>query len=213
MVKADLHIHTIHSGDSRIQPEQLVECCTRCGIDCVAVTDHNTIAGALEVRKIAPFKVIVSEEIHTDDGEVIGYFIEEEIPKRLPVKETVARIKGQGGLVAVPHPFDRLRGSAIRRRALEEILPEIDIIEVLNARSFMKRYNTMAERFAQRHGLLASAGSDAHTPGEIGRAYVEMPDFDGRDSFLMALAQGKIMGQVSPRLVHLKSTWARLKGL
>jgi predicted metal-dependent phosphoesterase TrpH len=211
LIRADLHLHTIYSGDSRSQLEQVIARCSDVGINCIAVTDHNTIAGAVEIRKIAPFKVIVGEEIHTSNGEVIGYFLTQEIPGRLSVAETVRRIREQGGLVAVPHPFDRLRGSAIQRPALEAILPDIDIIEVLNARSILKRYNAMAERFARKHGLVASAGSDAHTLGEIGRAYVEMPDFDGRDSFLKALAQGKIMGQVSPRIVHLKSTLAKIR--
>jgi predicted metal-dependent phosphoesterase TrpH len=211
LIKADLHLHTIYSGDSRSRLEQIIARCNEVGINCIAVTDHNTIAGAVEMRKIAPFKVIVGEEIHTANGEVIGYFLTQEIPKGLSPAETVRRIREQGGLVAVPHPFDRLRGSAIQRPALEAILPDIDIIEVLNARSILRRYNTMAKRFAQKHGLVASAGSDAHTPGEIGRAYVEMPDFDGRDGFLKALRQGKIMGQVSPRIVHFKSTLAKIR--
>jgi predicted metal-dependent phosphoesterase TrpH len=211
LIKADLHLHTIYSGDSRSQLEQIIARCNEVGINCIAVTDHNTIAGAVEMRKTAPFKVIVGEEIHTSNGEVIGYFLTQEIPGRLPVAETMRRIKEQGGVVAVPHPFDRLRGSAIQRSALEAILPDVDIIEVLNARSILQRYNTMAEQLAQKHGLAASAGSDAHTLGEIGAAYVEMPDFDGRDDFLQALAQGKIMGQVSPRIVHLKSTLAKIR--
>jgi predicted metal-dependent phosphoesterase TrpH len=211
LIQADLHLHTIYSGDSRSQVEQIIARCNKVGINCIAVTDHNTIAGAMEMRKIAPFKVIVGEEIHTASGEVIGYFMTQEIPGRLPVAETVRRIKEQGGLVAVPHPFDRLRGSAIQRSALEGILPDVDIIEILNARSILQRYNTMAEQLARKHGLAASAGSDAHTLGEIGAAYVEMPDFNGKDDFLQALRQGKIMGQVSPRIVHLKSTLAKIR--
>ena len=211
MIKADLHLHTIYSGDSRSRLEQIIARCNEVGINCIAVTDHNTIAGAVEMRKTAPFKVIVGEEIHTANGEVIGYFMTQEIPGRLPVAETVRRIKEQGGLVAVPHPFDRLRGSAIQRSALEAILPDVDIIEVLNARSVLRRYNTMAGQLAQKHGLASSAGSDAHTLGEIGAAYVEMSDFNGKDDFLQALRQGKIMGQVSPRIVHLKSTLAKIR--
>ena len=211
MIKADLHLHTIYSGDSRSRLEQIIARCNEVGINCIAVTDHNTIAGAVEMRKTAPFKVIVGEEIHTSNGEVIGYFLTQEIPKGLTATETVRRIKEQGGVVAVPHPFDRLRGSAIQRSALEAILPDVDIIEVLNARSILRRYNTMAGQLAQKHGLAASAGSDAHTLGEIGAAYVEMPDFNGRDDFLQALRQGKIMGQVSPRIVHLKSTLAKIR--
>ena len=111
----------------------------------------------------------------------------------------------------MPHPFDTMRGSAIDRRALDEILSEVDIIETFNARSINRRYNTMARRFAAQHNLPASAGSDAHTPDEIGKTYVEMPDFNGKDDFLRALAQGKIVGQSSSPLVHLSSTWAKIR--
>ena len=117
-MKADLHIHSMHSPDSKTTAEQIVAQCQKAGIDCVAITDHNTIAGSLELKRIAPFKVIVSSEIHTGEGEVIGYFLEKEIPKRLSAKETVRLIKEQGGLVCVPHPFDDLRGSAIERNVL-----------------------------------------------------------------------------------------------
>jgi predicted metal-dependent phosphoesterase TrpH len=123
----------------------------------------------------------------------------------------VKLIKQQGGLVCVPHPFDVLRGSAIERHALDEILPEVDIIEIFNARSIRRRHNDMARQFAAQHKLLASAGSDAHTPDEIGTTYVEMPDFDGKESFRDALAQGKIVGRSSSPLVHISSTWAKIR--
>ncbi|RPJ56587.1 MAG: PHP domain-containing protein [Dehalococcoidia bacterium] len=210
-MKCDLHVHTMRSPDSKTTPEQIISRCKKTGIYCIAVTDHNTIAGAVELKRIAPFKVIVSSEIHTRDGEVIGYFLSEEIQGKLPALETVRLIKEQGGLVCVPHPFDTMRGSAIERRALDEILSEVDIIETFNARSINRRHNTMARRFAAQHKIPASAGSDAHTPDEIGKTYVEMPDFNGKDDFLKALAQGKIVGQSSSPLVHLSSTWARIR--
>ena len=210
-MRCDLHIHTMYSPDSKTTPDQIVSRCKKVGIDCIAVTDHNTIAGAIELKRIAPFKVIISSEIHTRDGEVIGYFLSEEIPGKLPALETVRLIKKQGGLVCVPHPFDTLRGSAIERRALDEILHEVDIIETFNARSIRRNHNTMARRFAAQHKLPASAGSDAHTPEEIGKTYVEMPDFDGKKDFLNSLAQGKIVGKSSSPLVHLSSTWAKIR--
>jgi predicted metal-dependent phosphoesterase TrpH len=210
-MRCDLHIHTMHSPDSKTTPEQIIARCKETGIDCIAVTDHNTIAGSLEMKRVAPFKVIVSSEIHTRDGEVIGYFLSEEIPGKLPALETVRLIKQQGGLVCVPHPFDTMRGSAIERHALDEILSVVDIIEVFNARSINRRHNTMARRFAAQHKLTASAGSDAHTPDEIGTTYVEMPDFDGKEGFLKSLAQGKIIGKSSSPLVHLSSTWAKIR--
>lgn len=211
MIRADLHVHTCYSGDSKTTLQQAIVRCQQAGISCLAVTDHNRIAGALEMQRIAPFRVIVSEEIHTSTGEVIGFFMQEEIPKGLPVDETVRRIKEQGGLVGVPHPFDNLRQSALQRDSLEQILPHIDIIEIFNARVILGRHNTMAERFAREHGLAASAGSDAHTVNEIGSAYVEMPDFDSPQGFLAALSQGKVVGRISPPWVHIWSSWSRLK--
>ena len=210
-MKADLHIHSMHSPDSKTTAEQIVAQCQKAGIDCVAITDHNTIAGSLELKRIAPFKVIVSSEIHTGEGEVIGYFLEKEIPKRLSAKETVRLIKEQGGLVCVPHPFDDLRGSAIERNVLYEILPEVDIIEVFNARCLYSYHNNLARDLAAKHKLPASAGSDAHTPGEIGRTYVEMSDFEDKTGFLEVLMQGKITGHAAPPWVHVQSTWAKIR--
>ncbi len=211
MIRADLHIHTACSDDSNATLERIIARCLEVGINCIAITDHNTIAGALEMKRIAPFQVIVGDEIETLSGEIIGYFLEKEIPKRLPAEETARLIKKQGGLVCIPHPFDHLRLSTLRCQTLETLLPYIDIIEVFNSRLLLRRHATMAERFAQAHGLLASAGSDAHTPGEIGSTYVEMPDFNDKDQFLTALAQGRVYGRRSALWVHLQSNWARLE--
>lgn len=210
MIRADLHVHTIYSGDCNTSLEQTIARCLDVGINCIAITDHNTIAGAVEMKRIAPFPVIVGNEIETSTGEIIGYFLAEEIPKGLPAAETARMIKEQGGLVCIPHPFDRLRRSTIHRQTLEELLPLIDIIEVLNSRLLLQRHVIMAERFAQAHRLLASAGSDAHAPGHIGTAYVEMPQFNDKDQFLTALAEGKIRGRRSNSWAHLGSTWAKL---
>lgn len=210
-MKADLHVHSTYSPDSNSTAEQIVAQCQKVGIDCIAVTDHNTIAGALELKRIAPFRVVVGSEIHSGDGEIIGYFLEKEIPKKLPAKETVRLIKAQGGLVCIPHPFDDMRGSAIERHVLYEILPNIDIIEIFNARCLYSYQNNMARDFAAKQKLFASAGSDAHTLNEIGRTYVEMPDFTDKDSFLKALEQGKVTGHAAPPWVHVQSTWTKLR--
>ena len=188
-----------------MSPERLLRTCLEKGINCVAVTDHNSIAGALELRRMAPFPVIVGEEVRTTYGEVMGLFLTEGIPRLLTPLETVDRIKAQGGLVCIPHPFDRLRRSLLRRSALESILPLVDIIEVFNSRTVLGGYLTRALAFAEKHGLLASAGSDAHSPGEVGGAYVVMPEFDGPQSFLRALAQGEIVGRRA-------RPWTRITG-
>lgn len=211
MIKVDLHMHTRFSKDCAVSPEALVEACRRRGLGAIAVTDHNTVAGGLAVRKIAPFPVIVGAEIKTSQGEIIGLFLEEEIPRGLTPEETIRRIRQQGGLVGVPHPFDRLRRSAIQREALWDILDQIDYLEAFNARMVFAADNRMAFELAQRRGLPMSSGSDAHTWFEYGRAYVEMPRFNGRDDFLEALREGRVHGQPSPPLVHLVSTWNKLR--
>ncbi|MBE0415303.1 MAG: PHP domain-containing protein [Dehalococcoidia bacterium] len=221
MIKADLHIHTAYSPDSNTPLERIITRCLEIGINCIAITDHNTIAGALEMKRLAPFgrqvepslrlKVIVGEEIQTLTGEIIGYFLSEEVPRGLPAEEAAYRIKEQGGAVCIPHPFDSFRSSALRRQSLEALVPYIDIIEVFNSRLLLPRQNAMAHRFAQAHGLLSSAGSDAHTSFEIGNTYVEMPEFNDKGQFLLALAKGDVVGRRANPWVHLWSNWARLE--
>ena len=209
MMKMDLHVHTTYSGDCLTSFEAIIEACRRRGLS-VAITDHNRIEGALAFREIAPFPVIVGEEIDTLEGEIIGLFLEEGIPRGLTPEETVARIKEQGGLVYIPHPMDRVRRSPLRREALERITDQVDALEVFNARVTFPADNEKARCFAQEHGLPQGAGSDAHTPWEIGRAYVEMEPFSDSEEFLRHLAQGRVVGRLSNPLVHLVTTWAKL---
>ncbi|MFH1485404.1 MAG: PHP domain-containing protein [Chloroflexota bacterium] len=210
MLRADLHVHTCYSRDTLISPDALISRCQETGINCAAITDHNAIAGAFELKEKAPFLIIIGEEIRTSHGDIIGLFLHDEIPKGLSPQETVARIKEQGGLVCIPHPFDRIRRSPLQRSALDGILHQIDILEVFNSRTTLLRDSERARRFAEAHGLLMSAGSDAHTLGEIGGAYVEMPEFSNRDEFCKALAHGDVVGRRASPLVHLASTVAKL---
>ena len=165
------------------------------------------------MQKIAPFPVIVAEEILTPRGEVMGLFLKEGIPSGLSVAETISRIRAQNGLVSVPHPFDRFRPSAMDGETLTELAAQgqLDAIEVFNSRTPLYRSSNKAKLFARKYGLPASAGSDAHTPYEVGNAYVEMPEFSGRDDFLEALARGKIVGHRTNPLTHFNSIWARLR--
>ena len=211
MLRADLHLHTNYSPDSLITPEALVSRCIKLGINCIAVTDHNVLEGAQAVQNIAPFRVVAAEEIKTSEGEVIGFFLKERIPPRLSPEETVRRIKEQGGLVGVPHPFDRLRREPLRQAALERVLSQVDIIEVFNARVTVGSDNARAVAFAAEHGLACSAGSDAHSLLEVGKACVEMDDFETPQEFLESLRNGKIDGRCSTPLVHVISTWAKLR--
>lgn len=191
--------------------KRVVARCLEVGINCVAITDHGTITGAQKLQELAPFKVIVGQEILTSTGEIMGLFLVEQVPSRLPILEAIARVKAQGGLVAIPHPFDRLRMSALRDKNLELLIPHIDVIEVFNSRATLVGNSAKAKVFAQKYGFLASAGSDAHTPGEIGKAWVEMPEFNDKDEFRSALAQGTIFGHRSSPWVHFSSISANLK--
>jgi predicted metal-dependent phosphoesterase TrpH len=211
LIKADLHIHTCYSVDCLTPLDRIVERCLERGIDCVAVADHNTIAGALRLREIAPFKVIVAEEILTVAGEIMGLFLSKEVARGLSAEETISRIRDQGGLVAIPHPFGRSLPWHPNVLASTEILSQVDVIETFNSRTPFTGSIRRAAMLAKEQGKAASAGSDAHTLGEIGRAYVQMPEFDGPAGFLSSLAQGHIFGQKSSYLAHFASTWAKIR--
>lgn len=211
MLKADLHIHTTYSMDCDMSLPQIINRCLETGINCIAIADHGTIEGALKMQNLAPFPVIVAEEILTPHGEIMGMFLKENIPSGLSAEETIARIKAQDALVCIPHPFDMFRHSILDSNIAETLLGQIDIVEVFNSRNPLLRCSAKAQIFALKYGITKSAGSDAHTPYEIGNAYVEMPEFNGKDDFLNALEQGKISGHRSNPLVHLGSAWARLK--
>jgi predicted metal-dependent phosphoesterase TrpH len=191
--------------------EQIVERCLELGINCIAIADHNTIAGALKLREIAPFKVIIAEEVLTPVGEIMGLFLSEAVPRGLSPQETIYRIRSQCGLVGIPHPFGRSLPWNINPLTSTDILSQVDIIETFNSRTPFSNGNAKAWKLAKENGKAASAGSDAHTLREIGRAYVEMPEFDGPNDFLNSLAQGKIFGQKSSYLAHFASTWAKIR--
>jgi len=187
MLKADLHVHTEYSGDCLTSLDRLINVCQRRGLDCIAVTDHNDIRGALRMQEKAPFKVIVGEEIRTDQGEIIGYFLTRHIKPGLSPARTVEEIRNQGGLVCVPHPFDRLRSSRLNFQALKEIAGDIDFIEVFNSRNVYAADNRKAREYAVAGEVAFSVGSDAHWPWEIGRTYMNIPDFSDAKSFREAL--------------------------
>ena len=209
MLKADFHIHSRYSFDSSNDLEAIIRRCQKTGINCVAIADHGTAEGGLRLKEIAPFKVIVAEEILTPHGEIMGMFLKETVPTNISIQEAIARIREQDGLVCVPHPFDIITRIGLGGTIMEQIVDQIDIIEVFNARSPIPCRSSRALAFANRHNLVKSAGSDAHTISEIGKTYVEMPDFESKGDFLAALRQGVIHRHMASPFVHFSSVKAR----
>jgi len=191
--------------------EKIINRCLELEINCIAIADHGTIEGALKIQGIAPFKVIVAEEILTLHGEIMGMFLKETIPSGLSVEQTISQIRAQGALVNIPHPFDIFRPSALDSGIIEGIVDQIDAVEVFNAREPFLKSSAKAQTFADKYGIAKSAGSDAHTIGELGNAYMEMPEFNGRDDFLQALRAGKVMGHGTNPLIHFVTAWGKLK--
>jgi predicted metal-dependent phosphoesterase TrpH len=208
-MRIDLHCHTCYSRDSLNTFDALLRRMDQQGLDMVAITDHNTMAGAIEFHRRAPDRFVMGEEIKTLQGELIALFLEERVPPGLSLEETIARVHDQKGLVGASHPLDRLRTEAMGRNALESVRSQLDFIEVFNARMVFLSDNRQAREMTSRWGLPGSAGSDAHAPFEVGRAYVQMPRFEDRPDFLDCLAQGQIGGRLSSPLVHLVSNYAK----
>jgi predicted metal-dependent phosphoesterase TrpH len=196
-IRVDCHLHTVASGDAVSTLEQVAERAVRAGIDVVCVTDHNEISAALTAAAagLGGIRFIVGEEIRTQAGEVIGLFLAERIPYVLPLREAVARIRKQGGLVYLPHPYDLVRHSL--RGHADELCADglADVVEVFNAKVADQALNDRAAALAARWAVPGGAGSDAHDPAGIGAAYLEMPDFDGPASFLDAMRGARIVGE------------------
>jgi predicted metal-dependent phosphoesterase TrpH len=196
LIEVDLHMHTDHSGDCATPVEVLLRTARDRGLGAIAITDHNEVSGALEARRIAAelgdIKVIVAEEVKTaEQGEVIGLFLEEKIPKGLTMAETIAAIRDQGGLVYVPHPFDRFH-SVPDYEHLIDIVEEIDVLEVFNPRVAVTAFNEEAERFARKYRIVPGAGSDSHVAQGLGSVRVRIHDFEGPVEFLEAMRDADI---------------------
>jgi glycosyltransferase involved in cell wall biosynthesis len=194
LIDVDLHMHTDHSYDCATPAEVLIAEARARGLGAIAVTDHNEISGAQEaLAKADGVKVIVGEEVKTaDQGEVIGLFIEEKIPRGMTLQETIDEIKRQGGLVYVPHPFDRMH-SVPDYEHLLAVLDDVDAIEVFNPRVAISEFNEEAVRFAAKYRIPAGAGSDAHVPQGLGSVRIRMRDFDGPQEFLQSLRDADII--------------------
>ena len=200
LIDVDLHMHTDHSSDCATPVNVLLATARDEGLGAIAVTDHNEVSGAHDARAKAEeygVKVIVGEEVMTaHQGEVIGLFIEEKIPRGMSLEETIAEIKRQGGIVYVPHPFDRMH-SVPDYEHLLEVVEDVDAIEVFNPRIAIPAYNEEAVRFAGKYRIIGGAGSDAHVAQGLGSLRIRMRDFDGPEEFLASLADADILGRPS----------------
>ncbi len=213
LLKADFHIHTQYSMDCTTTLQQVIRTCQEKGINCIAISDHGAIEGAKRIQEMAPFPVIIAEEILTTSGEIMGMFLQELVPSGLSLEESIARIKSQGALFCAQHPFDKFRKEALDAATMDRVADQIDLVEVFNARNPLLSSSQKARSFAEAHHLPGCAGSDAHAAFEIGNAYVEMPEFSGKEDFLQSLARGQVYGHRTTPLTHLCSIMARIKKL
>jgi hypothetical protein len=209
-LRVELHLHTNASPDSLITPRKLIDHCDQVGINRVAVTDHNSIDGALAAQALVPERVIVGEEIETTQGELLGYFMNEWVPPGLEPLDAIERLRAQGAVISVSHPFDRTRSAQWTEDQLLAVTPHVDAIEVFNARCFTNKPNRKAAAFARQKNLLGTVGSDAHSLMEIGRASLSMPPFTDAAEFLAALRAAQMHTRLSPACVHLSSRYASL---
>lgn len=209
-MRVDLHVHTCASPDSLTRPERALWWAKRRGLDALAITDHDTLDAAREIAGRAELVVIVGEEVNTSEGEVIGLFLHETIPPGSSAADTIGFIHEQGGLAILPHPYDALRGSALKSDIIERVIPDADMVEVFNARVFSNDANARAFLLARNYHKPCGAGSDAHLGSEIGRAFIDIPSFNDRDSFWSAACLAVPNGRRSPAVVHLGSGLARL---
>ncbi len=196
-IHVDLHMHTDHSPDCATPVDVLLDTAKERGLGAIAITDHNEVSGALAARELAEergdVRVIVAEEVKTaEQGEVIGLFLEEKIPRGMTMAETIAEIRRQGGLVYVPHPFDRLH-SVPDYEHLMDMVEEIDILEVFNPRVALTAFNEEAERFAAKYRIVPGAGSDSHVAQGLGSVMIRVHDFEGPEEFLEAMRDADIV--------------------
>jgi len=204
-LNVDVHVHTRYSGHSILKVEDVARIAKKRCLDAVAITDHDAIKGALELSKVFP--TIIAEEVSSDEGDVIGLFLREKVEKG-PALEVMERIRAQGALVMIPHPFDTMRKEALMK---EELVSKGDIIEVFNSRVMRQEDNERARKFAVDKSLPMVVGSDAHTSVEIGRSFIEIDSVDDPRSFMRALKNAKLHSRRSSVLVHGQTKVLKLR--
>jgi len=209
-MRLDLHLHTLGSHDCLSDPEEVLAAALDRGVDRIAITDHDRLGVALEMAARHPERVIPGEEVKTGEGvDVIGLYLREEIPGGTPAVETCRRIRAQGGVAYLPHPYAPGKGSG---ELAEELAGRCQVVEVFNGRIHDQALNRRAEELAERAGRLPGVGSDAHTVFEVARSWIEVPAHENEPGALLdALGSARISGRESSVLVHLASTWAKVR--
>ena len=208
MLRVEFHSHTDASRDSLTRPADLIAAARLKRVDRLIITDHNTIAGARAAQALDPELVIVGEEIMTTRGEILAAYVTEEIPKGLTPQEALHRLKDQGAFISVSHPFDVLRSGGWNEEDLLEILPQVDAIEVYNSRCLFPGFNRQARRFAERHNIAGTVGSDAHAAFEVGRSILLLEQFEGPDEMRQVIRRGIPQVKWSPPWFRLMSRYA-----
>lgn len=208
--RLELHAHTCYSRDCLVKLGNLQDICRQKGIDKLAITDHNNARAALELARLYPMWIIPGEEIMTTEGELLAWYIKEEVPRGLTPEETIKRLRDQNAVIAIAHPFDRYRRGAWQLDGLLRIVDQVDAIEVFNARCLHKEDNPKALAFAQEHNKLMTSGSDAHIHQEYGRAVtVTRPFANTADGLRQALQDATHQQLPSGVMVHFGSTYAK----
>jgi len=210
IIRAEFHCHSNYSFDSLASIEKMIAICRKKGIGKLAITDHGRMSGSVAAQKLAPDLVIVAEEILTSEGEILAYFLKEEIPDGLEPIEVIRRLRDQGAFISVAHPFDSWRGSHWKEGTLEAMVPFLDGFEIFNARCFNPEFNEEARRFAEEHGLASMAGSDAHSLGELGHASMIMSNFNSAEELREAVKTAKFEASLSSKTVRFRSTAAKI---
>lgn len=208
----EFHCHTSYSEDGGAKIKNLIEICRKSGVSGIAITDHDKIDGALALKKMAPqnLNIVIGEEINTIQGEIIGLYLDEKINSELSLKKTIQKIKEQGGLVIIPHPFDRLRSKRLPLEEIKNNLAEIDIIETFNARCVFSEDNEKAEEFAKKNNKLAISGSDAHFIGEYGKTLIKNINCQDPQNFLESLKKASFQTHKASIFFHFLTKFKKL---
>ena len=204
IIRAEFHCHSAYSADSINELEKLLETARKNGIDRLCITDHNTAEGAFAAHEMDPDMVVVSEEVLTSSGELIGYFLQETIPARLSPLKTIELMKEQGAFITIPHPCDDYR-AYWKEGELDVILPLVDAVEVFNARCFRPEFNERALELAEKGKKLFTVGSDAHTYPEVGLATLSLPDFHDAQELRESLKQAVMQTERLSPVEHIKA--------